>query len=103
VGQDFVNFLHMRQRQQPADVRARYESQIWGALLRALKRDRDGEFIVDYLGPGIREFLGEGQYAILPQAREFAELARTKYREGKNEKLFARYSQLVQYLDGVPR
>jgi hypothetical protein len=101
VGLDFVRMLRSTQEQQPLNVQAQFERALATQLLRSLKEDRDGEFIVDYLGSGVREVLGERHKEFLPQIREFAERTRGKYREEKNEKLFGRYSQLVQYLDGI--
>jgi hypothetical protein len=69
-----------------------------------VKRDFDGEWIVDYAGPHAHQLLlnkGVGP-AVLADARAFAHRARDEFRRGTDveaSKLFDRYSQLVRYLD----
>ena len=109
VGNALPQYLQQLSQPATAAIEDRFKAQMaqWCASL--LKRDADGEWILDYAGPRAHEFYmkqraatAAGQPDALEAAREFAREARETWRdrkEGDGPEIFWKYSQLVRYLD----
>jgi hypothetical protein len=103
VGQQFVNYLGESIRTPRVGIESETERRMASTISRLLKKDSDGETIIDWAGDSARELVFKNlQDVFFGDARKFAEKSREEFRGCANkegETLFERYSKLVRYMD----
>ena len=104
VGDTLVGYLQSAERTPGESLEERCARELTRGALSYIRRDSDGEWILDYAGSQPqKDVLSNVPGAIvLQQARRFAHEYRAGLRERTDDdgrKLFERYSQLVRYLD----
>lgn len=84
--------------------RAGAETEFQRALAKRIRDmffcDRDGAIVLDFLGSGVREALGQGEKAsdIVTLAWRYAQRAYARISDGGNERVAAKYAWLVDYM-----
>jgi hypothetical protein len=105
VGRGLVDYLKASTRAPGSEIERQFERRMATGVTGLIMQDEDDEWIVDYAGPKAREFivgnLKASDIPIFAHARAFAHRSRTAFQAqgAGGEKLFARYSKLVRYLD----
>jgi hypothetical protein len=103
VGEGLVNYLRASSTAPGAELDRALERKMAPDMLDSfLKRDFDGQWIVDYAGPWARKVFPDQAPALLSAAKAFAHRERERLRAGADPesiKLFGKYSKLVRYLD----
>jgi hypothetical protein len=106
-GEGLVNYLRASLKAPGGTLEIQFERRMAEGVLGLLKKDADGEWIVDYAGSRAHQMLfgaATAGPAMLTDARAFAHRERERFRGGtgtEERKLFERYSQLVRYLDAA--
>jgi hypothetical protein len=104
VGAGLLRYLQQLSRSAGGEIEDRFKRQMAQGCAGLLKKDFDGEWIVDYAGPRAHEFFLKGSVdpGLVQAARTFARDAREEWQprtEGDGPKIFDKYCQLVRYLD----
>lgn len=102
VGQGLVDYLRSSKEAPGQELEGQFERRMAEGQLGLLRKDFDGEWIVDYAGPFAHRLFGGTLPALLAAARGFAHPERERFQQGADDesrKLFERYSHLVRYLD----
>jgi len=104
VGKELVQYLEVKSQDPATDLKGQFERGVARGVNNLLLEnfDGDGEWILDYAGPAMRELMLNVETSLLlAQARAFAHKCRMEFQaRGKDGRLlFERYSRVVRYLD----
>jgi hypothetical protein len=98
VGQGMMSFLQAARAEPGDNPYLAYQRATAEKVLSVIDKDTDGKWVLDYLGQGVRA-MNIHLDPFVPEMRAFVDGERNKFRAANNQKLFGRYSQLLQFID----
>jgi hypothetical protein len=98
VGPNLIDYLDTVVQGEENDILSVISAGLARTCQKLISYDNDGRAIVDYLGPGMKKYLGATlPVEVVENALNFAEREQHKFDECGNSKLSDRYAQVVEF------